>query len=461
MHPKFRPKDHREAVAIFRSEIIGALVRQQLDHGQLSAELQRLSKQRFRPPHSKRTRTYSVPTLQRWYYAYRNGELEALRPKRRDDGGRARALTAKQRKLLLDIRRENRNASVPLILRTLRLEGRVGKDTVSDQTVRRLYLEHGLDRIPLRDGSSARVRLRWQASFLCRHGSPWALWHADVMYGPSVVEGERRLPVRVHALLDDASRYIVALEALHTEREEDMLRIFVRALRAHGASDALFLDNGSTYRGEILRIACARLGITLVHAQPYDPEARGKMERFWRTLREGCVDYIRQPQSLHDINVRLWAFVGQHYHQAPHAGLLGRSPDSVWSEAAEHRRIDDLDEQKLRDALTVRERRRVRRDTTVSAAGNVYELDQGFLAGRVVTIGYCVLDSPPEPWLELRGKRLAIHPVDPVRNAHRRRPPRRGDEPPADQPTVPFSPPDVLLDRAVGRKPHSSEDQNS
>ena len=81
--------------------------------------------------------------------------------------------------------------------------------------------------------------------------------------------------------MDDASRYVVALEAHHTEREVDMLGLFVRALRRHGKPDALFLDNGSTYRGDTLATACARLGITLVHARPYDPQARGKMERFW------------------------------------------------------------------------------------------------------------------------------------------------------------------------------------
>ena len=323
MHSKFAPKTHREAVAIFRAEIIGALVRSDLDHGELAEALRRLSKQRFRPPGSTRTRTYSVTTLERWYYAYRAGGLPALEPQRRSDAGRAHALTDAQRELLLDIRREHRSASVPVILRTLHLDGRLDKDTVSAQTLRRLYKDHGLDRIPLRDGSSPRTRLRWQAEH------PGALWHADVMHGRSFEQDGKRKHVRVHALLDDASRYIVGLEALHTEREEDMLRIFVRALRTHGRPEALFLDNGSTYRGDILRIACVRLGITLVHARPYDPEARGKMERFWRTLREGCVDFIQAPESLHDINVRLWAFVGQHYHHAPHAGLLGKSPHSA------------------------------------------------------------------------------------------------------------------------------------
>jgi transposase InsO family protein len=446
MHPKFKPKSHREEVAIFRNEIIGALVRRDLDHGELAAELRRLSKQHFRPPVSATTRCYSVTTLERWYYACRSGGLAALEPEGRSDGGRARALSDEQRELLLDIRREHRNASVPLILRTLQLDGRLDKAAVSAQTVRRLYLDHGLDRIPLRDGSSPKVRLRWQAD------RPGALWHADVMHGKSFVQDGKRKTVRVHAFLDDASRYIVGLEALHTEREEDMLRLFVRALRAHGCPEALFLDNGSTYRGEILRIACARLGITLVHARPYDPEARGKMERYWRTLREGCADYIIEPQSLHDINVRLWAFVGQYYHQAPHAGLLGRSPDSVWSEAGEHRRTDDLDEAKLRDALTVRERRRVRRDTTLSVAGATYELDQGFLVGRIVTVGYCVLDEPLEPWIELDGKRLSLHLVDPVGNANRRRPPRHPQPPPpTTEGAVSFQPAEALLGRAVGR----------
>ncbi len=122
-----------------------------------------------------------------------------------------------------------------------------------------------------------------------------ALWHGDVCHGPSLrIDGKVR-PLRIHALLDDASRYVVALEAHHTEREVDMLGLFVRALRRHGKPDALYLDNGSTYRGDTLATACARLSVSLVHAKPYEPEARGKMERFWRTLREGCLDFVGQP----------------------------------------------------------------------------------------------------------------------------------------------------------------------
>ena len=129
------PKDHAEAVALFRSEVIGALARRELDRGELRAALVEISGQRFRPPGSEHTRSFSVPTLERWYYRYRAGGLAALRPRPRSDQGRARELTDEQRELVCDIRREHPSASVPLILRTLVADGRLEKGAVSQAGV--------------------------------------------------------------------------------------------------------------------------------------------------------------------------------------------------------------------------------------------------------------------------------------------------------------------------------------
>jgi hypothetical protein len=221
-------------------------------------------------------------------------------------------------------------------------------------------------------------------------------------------------------------------------------------VRRFGLPDALYLDNGSTYSGLALRLACERLGVTLIHAAPYDAPARGKMERFWRDVREGVLDWVSGVTSLHDVAVRLWAWLDQHYHAAPHAGLFGRTPGVVFSEAPP--RLDRLDEGQLRVALTVRERRRVRRDTTLSVAGQDYELDQGYLAGRIVTVARCLVDPKDAPWVEHEGKRLPLHHVDAVGNATRKRQRRR---PAGAAPTVhvPFDPPGALLDKAAGRKP--------
>ena len=155
---------------------------------------------------------------------------------------------------------------------------------------------------------------------------------------------------------------------------------------------------------------------------------------------------------MHDINVRLWSFIDVHYHKAPHASLLGRSPAGVYETA--ERPTDRFDERKLREALTVRVRRRVRRDTTLPLEGADWELDQGFLAGRMVSVARCLVDMNEAPWVEHEGKILPLHPVDPVKNARLKRPPRGGKgyaSTPAQ--SVPFDPPSALLAQALGRNP--------
>ena len=427
--------DHAEAVALFRSEIIGALSRRDLDHGELASELRVLSQRRYRPADSDATRCFSVPTLERWLYRYKAGGLTALRPKTRSDKGRAQSLTEAQRTLLSDIRREHPNASVPLILRTLISDGRLERGVISEATVRRFLVEQGLDRVSLRASLSNTTRLRWQAE------RPGALWHGDVCHGPNVVIGGVSKPLRIHALLDDASRAIVAIEPHHSEREIDMLGLFVRALRRHGPPEALYLDNGATYRGHTLRLACERLGITLLHARPYDAPARGKMERFWRTLREGCLDFLGARASLDEVYAILRGFVDGHYHKAPHASLMGKAPGIVFSQGMSDR-TDALTEERLITALTVRDKRRVRNDTTISVDGSDWELDQGFLAGRVVTVARNLVDPVDPnnpPWVEYEGRRLVLHPVDPLKNARRKRPLKK-TAPSTPEKHVPFDP---------------------
>ena len=430
-----RPHDHAEAVALFRAEVIGSLVRRDLSRGELAAEIAKLTEVRYRPPGRQATKSYGASTFERWYYAYRRGGLAALRPDARSDRGRGRELTPEQRALLLDIRREHPGASVPLILRTLILDGRLPKDVVSESTVTRLYREAKLPRGVRPDGHT---RLRWQADH------PGALFHGDVCHGPALRIGQTTKPLRIHAMLDDASRYVVALEAHHTEREDDMLGLMLGALRRHGRPDGLYLDNGATYRGEALRIACERLDVTLLHARPYDAPARGKMERFWRTLREGCLDHLGTMTQLHDVQARLLAFLDEHYHQAPHGGLFGKSPATVWAGATTR----PVDEPTLAAALTTHTRRRVRKDGTLDVDGKTWQLDQSFLAGAVVTVAVDMTGTEA-PVVEHDRRRYVLRPVDPVAAGKTRR--KRAE--PERETTVPFDPPGALLDRLVGRPP--------
>ena len=439
------PKDHAEAVAIFRSQVIGPLLTRHLeDHGELAATLREVCAEPHRPPWSDVSYRYAASTVERWYYAYRKGGLEALRPRPRSDRGHARALTPALRQLVLDIRQEHPRASAALILRTLVLDGRIPAGTLTASTVRRLLEQEGLDRQSLRQGSGSRVRRRWEAA------APDDLWHADVCHGPALKIGGRSVPQRIHALLDDKSRYLPAIQACSTEREIEMLMLMVKALRQGGrVPDTLYLDNGATYVGDALETACARLGITLRHARPYDPQARGKMERFWRTLRMGCLDHLGEVASLHDVQVRLLAFIDRHYHVAPHASLFGKTPAQVYVQGAPVE-PSRLSEEQLRDALTVRGNRRIRRDGTLDVGGVCFETRAGFLAGRVATVARSLLDPTSAPWLEHEGQRFPLQHVDPVANGRAVDRPARPTKSGLD---LAFDPPGALLDALVGRKP--------
>jgi len=109
----------------------------------------------------------------------------------------------------------------------------------------------------------------------------------------------------------------------------------------------------------------------------------------------------------------------------------------------------------LREALTVRARRRVRRDGTLSVGGIDFELDQGFLHGRSVTIARSLLDSTELPWVEHEQRRLALRAVDPVANAKRRKKrPARGKS----GIDIPFDPPGALLAERLGQRPEDSDE---
>lgn len=434
------PKDHGEAVALFRMQLLGPLLNRDFERGELLAELRRISKVRVRPPMSPRTRTYALSTLQRWYYDFRRDGLEALRPTPRADSGHCRKLSEDKRELLLEIRRQHPRAATSVIVRTLVADGRLEQGEVSEETVRRLYREHQLARCP-HDEKQTRERQRWEASH------PGALWHADVCHGRTLELDGKHVPVRVHAILDDVSRYVVGLQVLDHERESAMLGLWVEAVRNYGASKVLYLDNGSTYRGEALSTACGRVGTSLVHARPYDPQARGKMERFWRTLRVGCLDVMGRVSSLDDVQLRLLAFVDQHYHKAPHAGLMGKAPKEVWAE----REVIDVDEAGLKEALCVRERRLVRADCTVSVGGMDWELRAGFLARKRVTLARSFHDATSAPWVEFDDARYELWPIDPKRNG-RKAAKRVTTQPKTGVDAVLFDPASVMLDLSVRRR---------
>ena len=437
------PLTRGEETALFRLGIIGDLLARELHRGELKSELQQRAQARYRAPGADITHRYSWKTLQRWYYTAKKGN-RGLQPASRAKGF-ALALDDEQRQVLLDVRRFHPSASADLILAEAVRHGLLNEDQVSVPTLRRLYRIEGLPRTSMKRASRRDARRRWQAE------KPGALWHGDVCHVEVLFADGSRRHVRVHALLDDASRRVLALEVFDTEREKDMLVLFCTALLEHPACAVLYLDNGACYRGRVLAAACARLGIHLVHARPYDAEARGKMERFWRTMRQQVTDHLGVLTDIHQLRVALWAWLDRRYHRHPHGGLMGDTPMHAWR-AGLRTLPAPLTARQLAEALEVHETRKVAKDATLSVDGATYEVAGRHLTGKTIEI---VIDPLTDMVLRAqhRGRDVPIGPCDPKANA------RRGRPEPSEQPVtapedLPFHPITGLLAAARQEPDH-------
>ena len=142
---------------------------------------------------------------------------------------------------------------------------------------------------------------------------------------------------------------------------------------------------------------CAKLGIALLHSRPYQPAGKGKIERFFRTLRAAVLAHLtaEATESLQTLNRTLWAWVEGEYHQSPHRGLDGRTPLDQWALAGHNVRypVPGLD---LDDLFLFEAKCRVMKDRTVSLHGRLYEVD-AVLVGQTVTLRYDPDAAPARP----------------------------------------------------------------
>ena len=414
----------REAISAFRLSIVGDLLVRDLDRGELTAELKERAQRRYRPPGSPTTRTFHWKTLQKWLLQARMG-ANRLQPEPRERGF-ALVLDEQQRQTLLDIRRAHPSAAAELILSEAGRNGLICPKSLSVATLRRLFRAHGLSRDSLNRAARRSNRRRWSAR------EAGDLWHADVCHVRASTPTGTQRTWRVHALVDDRSRYIVGLEVQQTETEADLLQVFCTALMQHPPPSVFFVDNGSCYRGEVLAALTQRLDVRLVHAKPYDPEARGLMERLWRTMRQQCTDHLGPIETAGQLANVLWAWVDS-YHRRPHGGLMGQRPREVY--LAETRGKPAQTASAIARALERTENRRVRKDATLSFDGQLFETE-GWLAGKTLQVRRCGLTGTLLGATH-DGKPVPIGPCDPVANAGRGRP---AQPVPESRPDLPFHP---------------------
>ena len=374
----------RKAVALFRYGLIADVLRVPLGSREIRRALHEKAQRSYVIPGTRRTRV-AVETMRDWLSLYRTGGLEALYPKTRADRGLPRRLPPEVAERLLTLKCEHPALSVRALIKAAREHG--VEHPLAPSTVHRLLSREGL--LDARPGDPVGTDRR---RFTFQHAGE--LWMSDVMHGPKVSDGRRRRKTFLIAFIDDATRVIPFAAFAYSENTTAFLPVLKQAIARRGLPARLYCDNGANFRSQQLALVCAKLGVALIHARPYQPAGKGKIERFFRTLRAAWLRHLTAAatESLETLNRTLWAWVEGEYHLSPHRGLDGRTPLDQWALAGANVRYPDpgtdLDELFLFEA-----KRRVMKDRTVSLHGRLYEVD-AHLVGQLVTLRYDP-DAPP------------------------------------------------------------------
>jgi hypothetical protein len=179
-------------------------------------------------------------------------------------------------------------------------------------------------------------------------------------------------------------------------------------VRRRGIPKRLYVDNGAAFRSKQLAVVCAKLGVALIHAKPYTPQGKGKMERWFRTARMQLLPLLRPEQlvSLDAMNRALAAWIEGEYHHAPHRGIGDETPADKWARTSEGVRMAAAD---LGDHFLAEQKRSVQKDRTVTLDGVAFEVDAA-LVGERVTLRFDPAKKPDKRAVEVwhQGRRIEV-----------------------------------------------------
>jgi putative transposase len=276
--------------------------------------------------------------------------------------------------MLRKVRYEMPTAPVVRLIEEIKNRGLIEKwEGLNPSTVYRFLRRQGLLR-PLE--ATPPDRRRFEAEL------PNDLWQSDSLHGPMVLEDGKQRKAFLFAFLDDHSRLIPHAQFYLTERLDSYLDALRQALLRRGLPRKLYVDNGPAFRSQHLAQITASLGIALIHSRPYQPEGRGKCERWFRTVRTQFLS-LPLPQDLQGLNQSLETWIDTAYHRRSHS-TTNQTPLERFTAHMECLRPPPPN---LEDSFRKRARRHVGKDRSVSLNGRLFEAPVP-LIGKPVTLLY-------------------------------------------------------------------------
>lgn len=194
-----------------------------------------------------------------------------------------------------------------------------------------------LDRHGLVKRARQRRRFKAEGTELSLAVAPNDLWCADFKGEFKLGNGRYCYPLTV---TDQASRYLLACEALESTKEAPVIDAFVRLFRQRGLPAAIRSDNGipfaspnGLYNLSRLSVWWLRLGIAIERIRPGHPQQNGRHERMHRTLK---LETARPPgMNALQQQDRFDRFISEFNDERPHEGIGMRVPSEAYAPSAQ------------------------------------------------------------------------------------------------------------------------------
>jgi len=370
------------------------------------ARIRHVSEQVFLDEDGQRFQ-FTWRTIQTWYSRYKKDGTTTVLAKPRSDKGKTRKMTPEEvLEAIEQVRGSFRGRyNVTSVYRACIERGLLQRERIASNTFRRLVKAHELLR------PDTEVHNKRRLAFAKAHVNQ--LWQADTMVGPYVQHGAGKVQAKLIAFIDDASRVVCHGEFFFSDNTENLLQAFKTALYKRGLCEALYVDNGSNYSSLEMIQVCQRIGAILCHTPVRDGAAKGKIERFFRTVREGFLSRQLDLSSLDALNRAFISWVEDEYHQREHSSLGMKPIDRFGLDLSRVRFLPPSD---MNDELFfVEHDRKVLADNTFSLKNTRFEAPRD-LRNRKVQIRFDRLNFD-RAIVYYKGERMGeARPVDFVAN---------------------------------------------
>ena len=328
------------------------------------------------------SRKFTWRTIETWRTRFNQKGLPGIQINTRGDKGQTRKMAPGElseaiQQVLPMFRKQDKGYNKKEIYRTCLEKGILRKEQIAQTTFYRFIQKYELMKPHLTDGNPH--RLAYSKAFANE------MWQADTMFGPYVKEGENSFQAKMIAFIDDASRVMAHGEFFKEENTVSFVKAFKTALYKRGVPQQLYVDNGAIYSNQEITLICARLGILLSHTPVRDGAAKGKIERFNRTVRDGFLCRELDLSSLEKLNKQFSLWCEEEYNARVHSGIGMKPIDRFGMDL---KRIHFLPPSEFNDELFYAEdTRQVKKDNTFSFANRRYETPTD-LRGREIVIRF-------------------------------------------------------------------------